>query len=203
VAIAVVVVVLLLPSRNDLTSTDGSQTTTETTTDTTTDATETPTDTTATVTADTRPESLAGGDTEADQELWDSVRGSGAVDGGCSYVTPTASTARSSLECAAVDPELDRPVRFDAHRSAAEAQTAVVDIASRLSGNRGSCEAGGTFLGEQSSRYMACGIVPPTDARAAGLYVISWSDPDLPYAITIVDDDPANAWAWFSAHDSL
>jgi hypothetical protein len=74
---------------------------------------------------------------------------------------------------------------------------------SRLSGDPGACDAGGTFLGEQSSRYMACGILPAPDDSTPSVYMISWSDPELPFTVTLVDDEAAAAWAWFSAHDSL
>ena len=150
-----------------------------------------------------RPVSLSGGDAEADQELWDSLRNSGAADGLCSYVEPTVSTVRSSLACETADPELDQPVRYDSHGSAGEAQAAVGEVHAGLSGDPGTCDSGGTFLGEQSSRYMACGVRAPTDDTTPSVYVISWSDPELPITATLVDDDASAAWSWFSSHDTL
>ncbi|GAA4547668.1 serine/threonine-protein kinase [Pseudonocardia xishanensis] len=157
----------------------------------------------ATTTELTRPASLAGGDPQADQELWDSLRNAGAADGLCSYVDPALPGVRSSLACETADPELDQPVRYDSHAGPREAQAAVADAHSRLGGDPGTCDTGGTFLGEQSSRYMACGILESADSTATSVYLISWSDPGLPITATLVDDDAASAWAWFADHDTL
>jgi serine/threonine-protein kinase len=150
----------------------------------------------------TRPRSLDSGDAQADQQLWDTLRDAGVTDDWCRYVEPAVSAVRSSLECEAVAPQLDQPVRYDYHASPEEAQSAVAESHSRLSGDPGTCDAGGNFLGVQSDRYMACGILAPTDDSTTSVYMISWTAEDVPITATLVDDDDATAWSWFATHDS-
>jgi hypothetical protein len=149
-----------------------------------------------------RPQSLDGGDAQADQELWDTLRDAGLADDWCRYVEPAVSAVRSSLECEALDPQLDQPVRYDYHTSPEEAQSAVAESHSRLSGDPGTCDAGGNFLGVQSDRYMACGVLAPTDDSTTSVYVITWTAEDVPITATLVDDDDATAWSWFATNDS-
>jgi len=194
VAVGVAVAVPLLASG---TGDPGTSTAADTTTEPSTAETTTEEDASGTE----RPESLSEGDPDADQELWDTLQGSDALAGGCEYVEPALGTVRSSLMCNTLDPELDQGVRFDAHSSPEEVQAAIDEQASRLSGDPGFCDAGGTFTGEQSDRYMTCGILASEDETTTSMYLIGWTRPDLPILATIVDDEASAAWTWFAAHD--
>ncbi|HVL86070.1 MAG TPA: hypothetical protein VM367_17520 [Pseudonocardia sp.] len=146
-----------------------------------------------------QPPSAAGGDPAADRALWESIGGSGVTWESCRFSDPVVPQATSQLDCATVDPVLDRGVSFESYPTRGDLDAEVGRVQGLLTGEAAAdCSSGGTYRGVFLRWELVCGYV--TEADGSNAYVISWRDQDKLLLGTLVDPDPATAWQWWLDH---